>query len=125
MTATAKQRHGCLTAFLILMIIANSILALIYLFGSGTIAATLPDAPKWVFPALGVACILNVVFAVALFAWKRWGFYGFAAMSVLSIVINMFIGLGVGQSFSGLIGVAVLYGVLQIGGDRKGWAQLE
>ena len=42
-----KRRHGCLTTWLILVIVANSLTALLYLFGSGAIREQFPDAPGW------------------------------------------------------------------------------
>jgi hypothetical protein len=120
-----KQRHGCLTAWLVLMIVINAATALIYLFGSGMISESLPSSPGWLFPVLAVASIFNVICAVVLFKWKKWGFYGFVVTSVVAFVINLMIGINPAQAFLGLVGLAILYGVLQIGGERKGWAQLE
>lgn len=119
------KRHGCLTAFLIVMIVANVLTALIYLFASDTVRQTYPDAPAWIFVLLAVMGLLNVAFAVALFQWKRWGFYGFVATAAVAFVVNLYIGLGIGQALFGLAGVAILYAVLQIGDDRKAWPHLE
>lgn len=120
-----KQRHGCLTAFLIVMIVLNSITALAYLVGSQAIQQALPGIPAWALIVLGVVAVFNLVCAIALFNWKKWGFWGFIISSIVTLVINLNIGLGVAQSLSGLIGVAVLYGVLQIGKENKGWPQLD
>jgi hypothetical protein len=123
--AEAKQRHGCLTAWLVLMIVANSAVALMYLLGSSALRRSLPNAPGWAFPVLIAIGVLNVVFAVALLQWKKWGFWGFCATAVAALFVNLSIGLGVGQSLIGLVGIAILYGVLQIGSANKGWPQLE
>jgi hypothetical protein len=123
--AEPKQRHGCLTAWLILMIIANSLTALIYLIASGTIKSGLPSAPAWTVPTLAVACIANVVFSVALFQWKKWGFWGFVGTSILALVINLTIGLHISRVLLGVLGVVILYAVLQIGKENRGWIQLE
>ena len=123
--ADEKTRHGCLTAFLILMIIANSATALMYLFGSGVIRQSLPTLPGYVFPVLIVMSIFNLVCTIALFKWKKWGFWGFCVSTVFILVLNLSAGLGIGRSLSGLIGVLVLYGVLQIGKENKGWPQLD
>jgi len=120
-----KQRHGCLTAWLVLMIIANSISALIYLFASDFIARTLPSAPSWSFPILALLGIFNVICAIALFKWKKWGFYGFIASSIIALIINLIIGIDVAQSLAGLIGLVILYGVLNIGKERAAWPQLD
>jgi hypothetical protein len=69
---------------------------------------------------------MNVVFSVMLFLWKKWGFWGFIITSIGAFAINLSIGLGVGQSIAGLVGIAVLYGVLQIKKDNiSAWANLE
>ena len=121
-----KNRHGCLTAWLVLMIIANSATALMYLLGSGFISQAAPNIPGWVFPVLIVASLFNLVCAIALFQWKKWGFWGFCASSIVGLVVNLSaVGLGLFQSFSGLLGVLLLYGVLHIGKENKGWHQLD
>lgn len=121
---TQKHRHGCLTAYLVFMIVANSASALIYLLGSETIRRNVPNMPEWAFPVLIVMGIFNLVCAVALFRWKKWGFWGFVASAVVTFFLNLRIGLGLGSALFGLLGVAILYGVLHIGNENKGWSQL-
>lgn len=120
-----KQRHGCLTAYLVVMIIANSATSLIYLLGSEEIKQNMPIMPDWAFLILVICCVFNLVCAIALFRWKKWGFWGFAGSAAVVFPINLAIGLGLGSALGGLIGVAILYGVLQIGKQRNGWSQLE
>ncbi|WP_146400759.1 hypothetical protein [Pseudobythopirellula maris] len=108
-----------------LMIIANSASALMYLVGSDAIRRSLPDAPGWAFPVLIVFSLFNLVCAIALFQWKKWGFWGFCLSSVVALVVNLSIGLGIGPAVGGLIGLVLLYGVLHIGKENKGWPQLE
>ncbi len=121
----SKQRHGCLTALLIVMIVLNAATALFYLVGSAVLRDMLPNAPGWLFPVLVVFSLFNLVCAIALLQWKKWAFWGFAATSIVGLVINLSIGLGIGKSLAGLVGLAVLYGTLQIGNENKGWPQLE
>ncbi len=120
-----KQRHGCLTTWLILMIIANAGVALYYLFANETIRSSFPDSPALIFPLLAVIGFFNVACAVALFKWKKWGFWGFFATSIIALIINLSIGLSVAQSFGGLLGIAILYGVLKIGKEKAAWPQLD
>ena len=120
-----KQRHGCLTAFLIVMIIANSFSTLVYLIGGAVVRQTLPQAPDWFLPAMVVLGIFNLICVVALFKWKKWGFWGFCASSMLALIVNTVSGINVGQSLLGLLGIAILFGVLHIGKDNKGWPQLD
>ena len=111
-----KRRHGCLTAYLIFGIIANAGLVLYYAVGG--LAAFAIGA---VFVVL---LIFNIICFVALFKWKKWAFWGFIVSAIAALCLNLYIGLGP-VSFSGLIGLAVLYGVLQIGKESKGWPQLD
>jgi mannose/fructose/N-acetylgalactosamine-specific phosphotransferase system component IIC len=110
-----KKRHGCLAVYLWVLIVANSIVAIFYLFGSDAIREISPSMPDWALPVLAIGAILNVVFAIALYQWKMWGFLGFIATSILAFVVNLMVGISVFQALMGLAGVAFLYGVLHIG----------
>ena len=122
-----KMRHGCVTAYLIFVIIANSILAIIYLFAGNLITENLPgDVSIEIIIILGLIGVFNVICAVMLFKWKKWGFWGFVGTSIISLMINLAIGLGVGTSLAGLIGIAILYAILQIKQDNiSAWENLE
>jgi len=119
-----KSRHGCLTAWLVLMLLGNSISVLIYLVGSESIRMRVPTMSAALFPVLIVLGVINVVCTIALFQWKKWGFWGFCASGAVTFIINMSAGLIFG-AFMGLAGLALLYAVLQIGTENKGWPQLE
>lgn len=120
-----KERHGCLTAYLVLAIIANSATALLYLFGAEAIKRSTPTIPDWSFPVLIVLVLFNLMCAIALFRWKKWGFWGLVASAVVTLGVNLAIGLGLSSAILGFVGVLLLYGVLHIGKDNKGWPQLE
>jgi hypothetical protein len=120
-----KQRHGCLTAWLILMIIANSLTSLAFFMGSQSVRLNFPMAPPWAFPVLGALGVINLVCAIALFKWKKWGFFGFAASSIVAFVVNLMVGVPILQALLGIVGFVVLFAVLQIGTENKGWTQLE
>ncbi len=125
MDDVVKQRHGCLTVWLILMILANSLTAIATPLMITQITKATPGFPIWIAYVIPVLAILNVVFAIGLFKWKMWGFYGFLVTSLITFCLNLYAGVSPVQAVLGLIGIAVLYGVLQIGGDKKGWSQLE
>ena len=120
-----KNRHGCLTAILILMIFANSVTALAYLLGGNAMRSVVPNAPGWIFTVLLVGSLFNLACSIALFQWKKWGFWGFCVNSAVVFGINRAIGMGAGTSVLGLLGILLLYGVLHIGGEKNGWSQLE
>ncbi len=122
-----KQRHGCVTAWLILMIILNSIISLLYFFAGDIIIENSPaDISNTMIIVLAVFGTLNVLFSIMLFKWKKWVFWGFVVTAVATFAVNLSIGLGIGQSILGLVGIAVLYGVLQIKKDNiSTWTNLE
>ena len=115
--ANVKQRDG-LTAWLILMIVANSAISLVYVLFRGRIESHLPNASARTTPTLAVIGVANVVCAVALFRWKNWGFWGLLGTSILTFVINLNIGTGVGGAIFGLLGIVILCGLLA--GTRNG-----
>ena len=124
-SGAAKERHGCLTTYLVFMIIVNSCLSLLYLFGSEWLRRNGAGTPNWAFWCLAVGGFVNVLCAVALLRWKKWGFWGFVVSAVAIFIVNLSIGLGPASGLGGAFGVALLYGVLQIGNENKGWPQLE
>jgi hypothetical protein len=119
-----KQRHGCLTAWLVFIIIANTLVALVVLL-AGSNLADAGKFPLWVILVQIAANVAAIAFAIALFKWKKWGFYGFLGIGIVGLVVNLASGSNAVLAISGLVGPAILYAVLQIGGDRKGWTQLE
>ena len=107
------------------MILANSLTALTYLAVPEIVTARTPTAtPTFVF-VLGLMGVANVLFAVALFKWKKWGFYGFAAMGFVGLVLNLSIGIGIVPALLGLSGFVLLFWTMQMGGERKAWLHLE
>lgn len=126
-SSSGKQRHGCVTAWLILMIVLNSITALVYLVAGESISRNFPQGiSNSLLMLLAFIGILNTVFAILLFRWKRWAFWGFAFTSLITFTINLSIGIGLGQSILGFAGVAILFGIMQI--ERNGvsaWKNLE
>lgn len=124
--ATDPKMHGCVTAWLIMMIVVNSLVALIYLIGGDFIDNALGGIEDNYLIVLGLVGLFNVVCAAYLLKWKKWGFYGFIGSSVVTIIVNLQIGLEPVQSISGLIGVAVLYAILQIKKDGiTAWSQMK
>jgi len=127
----AKERHGCVSAWLIFMIIANALGVLLYLFFYDNFMGMMPEESLDQMPDvnpifMGVLSVLNLIFAVMLLKWKKIGFWGFVATSVISLGINLNAGLGVASILGGLIGILILYGILQIKQDDvSAWNHLE
>lgn len=123
----AKKRHGCVTAWLILMIIINALTAVTWLFFNEVLTEQTGESiNKNVMLALGLIGLLNLLFAIMLFKWKKWAFWGFLITTLIAFGINLSLGLGIGQSAMGLLGIVVLYAVFQIKADgRTAWSYLE
>ncbi|MDD3819199.1 MAG: hypothetical protein PHG41_05140 [Actinomycetota bacterium] len=148
-----KNRHGCLAAWLVLLIITNSITALSNLLNiirgdtfvqllqnpayTGQIPAEqlsqiqmLLDTPLWVFYVSIALAIFNIACVIALFMWKKWGFWGFCASSILSVAINLIyftkdITTMITSILGGILTILILFGVLHIGKKNKGWPRLK
>ncbi len=121
---TTPTRHGCLTAWLIFMIVVNALTAIATPFSMSRLAQA-GLHPSMLLTAILVLCaVANIAFAVALLRFMKVGFYGFVATSVIALFVNLALGLGLGQVLFGLVGIAILYGVLNIGGPEKAWPRL-
>ncbi len=81
--------------------------------------------------ALLIGMLISFILIIRL---KKVGFYSFVVVSVISMVNNaIFVGvrlglginMGIAVGMFGLLGIAILYGVLQIGGESKTWNNLK
>ena len=108
----SQERGGCLTAWIILVLIANALVALSYLLGGAALQQTYPTISSAVFLLLALIGALNVVSAIGLWTWHKWGFYLYAVSSIVTFVINVAIGLPILSSLIGLLGVAILWYLL-------------
>jgi len=115
-----KKRGGCLTAFLIAVMVINPLVGLYYLLASSQVKDAVPSMPDWALPALIIMCFFNFVCAIAIWNWKKWGFYGFLASSIIAFVVNLSTGIPIYQSIFGLVGLAILFALL-----RPVWDELE
>jgi hypothetical protein len=71
-----------------------------------------------------ITALLAVALALS-FRWQKWAFYAFCVVAGVCFVVNMAIGVPLISAVLGLLGPAVLYGVLQIGKEDKGWSHLK
>ena len=122
-----KQRHGCVTAWLIYMIIANALSGLIYIIAGDKVKEAMQvDLTGINIVSMALLSFANVVFAVMLLKWQKMGFWGFVITSIAGVFVNLSIGLGVSQSILGLIGIGILYAILQIPKEKvSAWSELE
>lgn len=107
-TAVAPERGGCLTAFLVLMMIANPLVGLFYILGGDLLRRGMPDAPRWALPVLAVGAFVQFACAIGIWSWRRWGVYGSCAMALVALVVNFAIGLAPQSAIMGLLGPIIL-----------------
>ena len=119
-TYEQKKRHGCFTLFLIFML--YGVFLNVWIFYS---IRRWQDTSIWLILFSVMLIILDAVWVIALFKWQKWGFWGYCATRVANVIISLLIGESIFAAFGPLLAIAIIYGVLQIGGENKGWSQLE
>jgi len=106
---STKKRGFWLTAFLVLMLLANPFTAYIYFTNPESVIDAYPGASVGLIYFLGLMCAVNVILAIGIFNWKKWGVYGFYAIAGTAFIINLYIGLGIGGSIIGLAGALIIF----------------
>ena len=122
----AKTRHGCLSLYLAGLLIVNPIEIIRRARLIPHLGAPSTNMTSWTLALLITLLVLNIVFAVALLEWKRWGAFGLVANALAFFVLNVI--RGGSPIFAGvvaLIVLLVLYVALNVGKDRRAWPQLE
>jgi hypothetical protein len=104
---SGRERGGCLSVLLVLMLIANPLTGLYYLAFGSAVRQALPNLPAWALLVLGILAFGNFACALAVWRWKKWGIYGFAASSLVIFLINASY-IGVLTAALGLLGIAIL-----------------
>ena len=121
---TRHKRHGLLTAYLVFKLVAYSLTLIAYLFASDRILALNPAMPPWILSVFIVFCIVGLVSTSAIFEWRIWGFYVICALAIAGFILNLCAHLSPSKVFLGLLGPAVLYGLLRLG-ENDAWSQLQ
>jgi hypothetical protein len=109
-----KKRGGCLTTWIILNLVAISIFTLTYflaVFGASLSPAT--GISPVIFLIYGLLGCVGIFGLAMLLAWKKWGFYLIALYVVANIPLAFAFGLVNYETFTPLIGLAVLYYLLR------------
>jgi hypothetical protein len=72
-----------------------------------------------------VFTILDLFFTFFLFKWKKWAFWGTLTISILTFLLNLYVGVEVITSLFGLSGVILLFVLLQLKCENvSGWKNL-
>ena len=110
-----RKHSGCLTAFLALAVVGNALLALVTW---GT-ASGVPSSMQLLVVFSGLLNLAGVVFAIAIYKWKKWGVYGY--VTILGII--MLLNLALGDIVSALRGAIPMILLLALIGSS--WKQME
>jgi hypothetical protein len=100
-----KERGGCLTIWLIWLILSSA-LGLLRSFGPrpeiSEAMRAFVDVPNWFYTLGAFTSLLTVACGIGLWLWKRWGWYGLVARAAIGVVASLALG--------ALWVVAVLFG---------------
>jgi glucan phosphoethanolaminetransferase (alkaline phosphatase superfamily) len=121
--AKTKKRHGCLTVYLSVVIVGIVIFLFIYL-----LRGLAPDSawPVWEILLCSFFALVDIVCLIAIFKWKKWGVWGLCAIQVIGLIVNIIQKEYIIVSIINLaFRLGLLFLVLNIGGEDKGWTQLE
>ena len=111
-----KKRHGCVTTWLIILLIGSTLGVLVNL-GTGFF---------WPFNLLLLMSIVNIVCVILMFDWKIIGFWGLSISAVIIFMINLTYGVELPTAIGGLLSPVILYGILQIKRNNiSSWDQLD
>ncbi len=102
------ERGGCLTTYLVFMCIVNTLTSISYIFSGDMIKDKLNISSGWILPLLSIFCISNIIFAIGIWKWKRWGVYGIGITSFIAFFINISIGISIFSSLLGLVGLIII-----------------
>jgi len=120
-TVEPKRRHVLLTAILTIAFIGSSVGILAGLFLQQT------EAGGFAYLAVTIASIINAECIMALFHWKKWGFYGYVAASVAGIIALTVVATPAAIFYVTLYTVVMIAGLsiaLRLGDRLKAWTQL-
>ncbi len=93
----AKERGPLLTAWLVLMLVANAATTFLYSVVANSPLGRnlfLPNIQLWVIYVFIFLGVLNLVCVSFLFLWKKWAFFVLCGSAGTAFVINLFVGAG-------------------------------
>jgi membrane-associated HD superfamily phosphohydrolase len=122
-----KQRHGCLTAWLIYLIIANSLVSLGLLFSSESVTKNLSYiTSENVYLTVVFIGIADTLFSFLLLRWIKIGFWGLLTTGILLCIVQLINSNSILNPIITIVCLLILYGLLQLKKNNvSGWDNLE
>ena len=120
-----KQRHGCVTFWLWLVLLVN--LGSVLMQVINLLDPSESVYPVWTVVLLVLLASCNVVASLLLMRWRKLGFYLFVASALAELVVGLLLlDLHPVESVTSLASIAIWWAVLQIRSDgRSAWSQME
>ena len=106
---STKERGGCLATFVIATVILNFFTMLYYFFAKNKLMETSKYfTSSWMIYFVSFFGLLNVIFGIAIWNWKKFGVYGLMVSALILFCFNIYIGMAAIASALGLIGPIIL-----------------
>ena len=118
-----KKRHGCLTAWLIYLIIANSIVSFVFFFNTDNVPKNTTENMVLLIASIG---FLNLGFCILIFNWVKLGFWGIVTTNLILLIIQIVNDHEISHSIFDIICLTILFGLLHLKKNKvSGWKNLE
>ena len=104
-----KQRGFWLSAFLILMLIANVSTVYINMTNLELVKSLYPRAADTILYLLALMACSNAMLAIGIWTWRKWAVCGFYISIVIVFIINLYSGVGFLASMPGLVGGVIIF----------------
>ena len=111
-----KVRGPWLTLFLVIMALHGAGAA--YLYYTVRVKEAVLDRP-WILTLMVIHFLANILAAVGIWYWKKWGLYVYAASTVLAVVVGL-LSVGIWSLFYMFLPLAILGYIL-----RSKWEYFE
>lgn len=122
-----KQRHGCLTAWLVYLMISNSIVSLGLFYNINSIVQRFKYIKSENLLLIVASIqILNVLFLFMLLKWFKLGFWGFLSTSTLLFIIQIMNTKNILTPITTVIVMLITCGLLKLKKRNvTGWGNLD
>lgn len=120
MTERQRKKGGCLTTLLVFLIVAYALGALSSFIAAPLFQGAIPGYTAGSGIIVGVIYILAIIFLIALWRFKKWGFYGYLAVTIISIIIGLYLHSGIASALMAIIFPIMLFLLI-----RPIWSNLE
>jgi hypothetical protein len=113
------------------MILWSLIVFLMFTAGIDRFGGSIPGPPnaqkaKLIIPR--IVSLGTIFFSLAILLWQKWAIWGLIVLFGFDFSIRLIMGFSVRDTVAGLfwniVPVAILFVLLQIGGEKSGWSQM-